>query len=83
MKDDHRAPTGVLPSQSAMQSEIDELLISGRAGTMAEAEGMFLDAHLEDVAELAQCLSDEEFSRHELVRLLLAHGSRPWEDSLL
>ena len=38
---------------------------------------------LEDVAVLAQCLSDEDFSRHELVRLLLAHGSRPWEDSLL
>jgi hypothetical protein len=62
VKDDHRAATGVLPSQSAMQSEIDELLISGRAGTMAEAEGKFLDAHLEDVAELAQCLSDEELA---------------------
>lgn len=83
MKDEHRAATDLLPSQSAMQSEIDELLISGRAGTMAEAEDMYLDAHLTEVAELAQCLSDEEFSRHELVRLLLAHGSRPWEDSLL
>ena len=34
--------------------------------------------HLEEIAELAGRLSDEEFGRHELVRLLLAHGSRPW-----
>jgi hypothetical protein len=50
---------------------------------MAEAENMFLDAHLVEIAELAERLTEEEFGRHELVRLLLAHGSRPWEDSLL
>ena len=72
-----------LPSWSPMQSEIDELLLSGRASTMAEAERMFLDAHLEEIAMLAGRLTDEEFDRHELVRLLLAHGSRPWEDSSL
>jgi hypothetical protein len=66
-----------------MQSLIDELLLSGRATTMAEAENMFLDAHLSEIAELAERLTEEEFGRHELVRLLLAHGSRPWEDSLL
>jgi len=70
------------PSQSAVQSEIDSFLLSGEATTMAEAERLFLDAHLRDIAELAQRLPDEEFRRHELVRLLLAHGSRPWEDSL-
>jgi hypothetical protein len=70
------------PSQSPVQSEIDSLLLSGRATTMAEAECLFLDAHLGDIAELAERLPDEEFRRHELVRLLLAHGSRPWEDSL-
>ncbi len=70
------------PQQSAMQSEIDALLISGRATSMTEAEQMFLDAHLSDIAALAERLSDEEFRRHELVRLLLAYGSRPFEDSL-
>jgi hypothetical protein len=70
------------PLQSPVQSEIDGLLLSGRATTMAEAERLFLDAHLRDIAELALRLPDEEFSRHELVRLLLAHGSRAWEDSL-
>jgi hypothetical protein len=70
------------PSPNPVQAEIDALLLSGRATTMAEAERLFLDAHLRDVAELAERLSDEEFRRHELIRLLLAHGSRPWEDSL-
>jgi len=67
---------------SATQQEIDELLLSGRAETMAEAEGLYLDAHLKEIAELAEWLPEEEFRRHELVRLLLAHGSRRWEDAL-
>jgi hypothetical protein len=49
---------------------------------VAEAEGVYLDAHLADVIHLAESLPDDEFRNHELVRLLLAHGSRPWEDSL-
>ena len=72
----------VAPPSSPMQREIDEILLSGRAGTMAEAEGVYLDAHLADVIRLAESLPDDEFRNHELVRLLLAHGSRPWEDSL-
>jgi HPt (histidine-containing phosphotransfer) domain-containing protein len=79
----YRELANIVPSQTAMQSLIDELLLSGRATTMAEAENMFLDAHLSEIAELAERLTEEEFGRHELVRLLLAHGSRPWEDSLL
>lgn len=67
---------------SALQGEIDELLVSGRAHTMAEAENMVLDAHLPEIPKLAGALSNEDFDRHELVRLLLAHGSRSWEDSL-
>jgi hypothetical protein len=72
----------IAPSPSAMEAEIEALLLSGRASSMAEAESMVLDAHLEEIAELAQRLTEEEFGRHELVRLLLAHGSRPWEDSI-
>jgi hypothetical protein len=62
---------------------IAELLLSGRAAAAAEAEEMFLDAHLADVLRLvASPLSEEEFRNHELIRLLFAHGSRPREDSL-
>ncbi len=67
---------------SPMQQQIDELLLSGRAETMAAAESLYLDAHLKEIAELAKRLPEEEFCRHELVRLLLAHGSRRWEDAL-
>jgi hypothetical protein len=66
-----------------MQADIDSLLLSGRANTMAEAERLYLDDHLQDIAGLAERLSDEDFRRHELVRLLLAHGSRAFEDSLM
>ena len=53
---------------------------SFRAGPpMAEAQRLVLDAHLRDIAELAERLPDE-IRRHELVRLLLAHGHRPFED---
>jgi hypothetical protein len=72
----------IAPVQSAMRAEIDALLLSGRASSMAEAENIILDAQLEEIAELAGRLTDEEFGRHQLVRLLLAHGSRPWEDSI-
>ena len=72
----------VLPPPSPMQREIDALLVSGRAGTMSEAESLYLDAHLLDVVRLADSLPADEFRNHELVRLLLAHGSRPLEDSL-
>lgn len=65
-----------------MQQEIDELLLSGRVETMAEAEGLYLDTHLREIAELAERLPEEEFRRHDLVRLLLAHGSRRWEDAV-
>jgi hypothetical protein len=77
-----RSEEKIAPSPSAMEAEIEALLLSGRASSMAEAESMVLDARLEEIAELAQRLTEEEFSRHELVRLLLAHGSRPWEDSI-
>jgi hypothetical protein len=65
-----------------VHSEIDGLLLSGAAQTMAEAENRYLDDHLEEIARLAETLSPEEFRRHEAVKLLMAHGSRPWEDSV-
>ncbi len=80
--DDFALAGATLGPGSAMQQEIDELLLSGQAGTMAEAENLYLDAHLREIAELAERLPEEEFRCHELVRLLLAHGSRQWEDAL-
>lgn len=63
--------------------EITELLLSGRAASAAQAEEMYLNEHLKDVLRLAAGpLSDREFRNHPLIRLLLSHGSRPWEDSL-
>lgn len=68
-------------ARSPVQDAIDALILSGHATTMAEAERMFLDTHLGDIVELVERLPDDEFRHHELVRLLLSHGSRPWEDS--
>jgi hypothetical protein len=65
-------------------SAINELLLSGRAETAAQAEELFLDEHLQEVLRLvASPLSDREFRDHRLIRLLLSHGSRPSEDSLM
>jgi len=59
------------------------LLLSGRAGSLAEAEELYLDEHLGEVAQLvASPLTDAEFRRHPLIALLLARGSRGSEDSL-
>ena len=61
-----------------------QLLLQGRAQTLHEAEERYLDAALPEVLELlASPLSNEELSRHPLLSLFLAHGSRGWEDSLL
>lgn len=62
--------------------EIDELLLSGRAASGFDAEEQFLDTHLADLARLALELDDEAFERHEAIKLLMAHGSRRWEDAL-
>ena len=68
-----------LSPPTLMQSEIDGLLLSGRAETVAEAESLYLDAHLLEIIRLAESLPSDEFRHHELVRLLFAHGSRAWE----
>lgn len=72
-----------LPLRSEdVHAQIDQLLLSGAARTMEDAEEQFLDSHLADIALLATILSDPEFREHEAVKLLLSHGSRTWEDSL-
>lgn len=63
---------------------VADLIVAGRAATVAEAEELYLDEHLDDVVRLVESdLSDAEFRRHPLIALLLARGSRTWEDSPL
>ncbi len=62
---------------------IVEMLLRGEAETVSQAEESYLDAHVADVIGLVESdLTEEEFRHHPLIALLLAHGSRGWEDSL-
>lgn len=61
---------------------VADLLVAGRASTLDEAEDLFLRENLDVLLELVDSsLSESEFRRHPLVQLLLARGSRGWEDS--
>lgn len=60
------------------------LLWSKAATSLFEAEEIYLDSSLPQIVELfGSSLSDEELGRHPLLLLLLSHGSRGREDSLL
>lgn len=61
---------------------IEQLLLSGAASTASEAEEMFLDSHLEQIARLILELDDQSFAQHEAIKLLMSHGSRRREDAL-
>ncbi len=67
---------------NSVHSQIDQLLLSGQATTGYEAEEIFLDAHLSELVRLVTELGDREFEEHEAIKLLMAHGSRQWEDAL-
>jgi hypothetical protein len=72
------------PATSGTGDPVADLIVEGRASTVAEAEELYLDEHLADLVALVESdLSDHEFRRHPLVALLLARGSRRWEDALL
>ena len=60
---------------------VSKLLLSGRANSLREAEGLYLDSCLPEVIRLLQGpLSDEELGRHP--PMLRAHGSRGWEETV-
>lgn len=61
---------------------IEQLLLSGAASTASQAERMFLDSHLEQIAQLILELDDQSFEQHEAIKLLMSHGSRRREDAL-
>lgn len=66
-----------------LEDAVAELLLSGRATDARSAERLFLEDHLDDVVRLALSdLPEAQFRRHPLIVLLLAHGSRGWEDSI-
>jgi hypothetical protein len=61
-----------------------QLLLSGEAETLHEAEEKYLDSAMPEILELLRSpLSNEELSSHPLMKLVLAYGSRGWEDSIL
>lgn len=69
--------------ESLTGDPVADLLASGLASTVDEAEQMYLDQNLDEVVRLVESsLTDEEFRRHPLISLLMARGSRGWEDSL-
>ncbi|MBX7072913.1 MAG: hypothetical protein K1X71_07160 [Pirellulales bacterium] len=70
-----------LLDSNSVHAEIDELLLSGTAETAHQAEEIWLDAHLPELTRLAMELDEDSFKRHEAVKLLFSHGSRPFEDS--
>jgi hypothetical protein len=54
-----------------------ELLLRG------EAEEKYPDAAIPEILDLVRGpASNEELARHPLLTLVLAHGSRGWEDSI-
>jgi hypothetical protein len=60
------------------------LLLSGDAGTLDEAEELYLDASMPEILRLIESpLSDQELADHPLMVLLRSHGSRGWEESVL
>jgi len=62
---------------------VADLILAGRAGSVEEAEELYLDEHLDEVFALVEStLSDDELRRHPLIALLLSRGSRGFEDSL-
>ena len=66
------------------EDPVMQLLLSGEAGTLHEAEEKYLNASLPELLRLvAGALSDEALNDHPLMALLRAHGSRGWEDSVL
>ncbi len=62
---------------------IAQLLLSGRAETLREAEELYLDSCLPEVVRLLESdLSDEQLGRHPLMQMLRSHGSRGWEEAI-
>jgi hypothetical protein len=63
---------------------IFQLLISGRARNLDEAEEIYLDESIPEALELLrQPIPDDVLAEHPLLRLFRIRGSRGREDSIL
>ncbi len=61
-----------------------QLLLRGEALTLHEAEEKYLDGAIPKILELlGGPLDNAALAKHPLLNLVLAHGSRGWEDSIL
>ena len=61
-----------------------QLLLRGEAESVHEAEEKYLAAALPEILHLlGSPLTNQQLGSHPLLQLVLAHGSRGWEDSIL
>ena len=68
---------------TAFADPVIQLLLTGKASTVEEAEELYLDVSIPEVIRLVESdLTDADFRAHPLIQLLMAHGSRGREDSL-
>lgn len=68
----------------AFQDPVEQLLLSGQASSVAEAEEIVLNTSFDLVNALLQSnMTDEELAAHPLFVLYRTRGSRPREDDLL
>jgi hypothetical protein len=83
--DNAASDSGGLPDfLESITDPVEQLLLSGRARTVHEAEEMYLEsAYAQVLTLLASPLTNEELGRHPLFVMFRSHGSRPREDSLL
>lgn len=72
------------PIPGVTDDPVIQFLLHGKAATLWEAEEKYLDAAMPELMELLRSpLTNDELSRHPLLLLMLAHGSRGWEGSVL
>ena len=72
------------PIPGVTDDSVLRFILSGEAVSLHEAEEKFLDTALPAIFSLiGSGIGNEELARHPWMQLLLAHGSRGWEDSLL
>jgi hypothetical protein len=72
------------PIPGVTDDPVLQLILSGRARSLDEAEELFLDESLPVITELiGSPLSNDELETHPLLALLRSRGMRGREDSLL